>query len=59
VARCVQDQILFGNVEQIEEFEIAVEYVDLFFAAVRAAEEERFFGKNDIGRRTDDDARGA
>ena len=34
VPRCVKDEFLFGDVEEIEEFEIAVDDVELLFTAV-------------------------
>ena len=52
VPRRIEHQLLLGNVEQIEEFEVAVEHVDLFFAPVLVPHEEPVFGEDDVLRCT-------
>ncbi len=53
VPRGVEHQFLFGHVEQIEEFEVAIDRIDLFFVSVFMTHKERLFGEDHVLRRAD------
>jgi hypothetical protein len=59
VPRGVHHELLLRNVEQIEQLEVAVEHVDLRFASVLAAREQRLLGEHDVLRAAHDRFRGA
>ena len=48
MARGVEHQFLLGDVEKIEQLEVAVEHVDLGLFAVAEPHEKRFLGEHDL-----------